>query len=301
MAPGALALALLAVPIAQAATDADLAEIRDQIRQLKESYEARIQALEQRLREAEAKSATATQPAAAPSTPPPVATAPAPTSPAPSSTGGLSAFNPAISAVLQGVYANLSQDPTKYAIHGFVPPGEDIAPAKRGFSIAESELGLSANVDDKFYGNLIFALAPDNSIEVEEAYGLFTAAPYGFAPKFGRFLSSIGYLNDQHQHVWDFYDAPLPYQAFLGGQFHSDGLQLKWVAPTDLFLEFGRRDRRRLGLSGHRPQQERHRRWRRVHPRRRRHRAEQQLARGALLPATAAERSAVRASRHRGQ
>ena len=51
--PGAFALALLAVPVAHAATDADLAEIRDQIRQLKESYEARIQALEQRLKEAE--------------------------------------------------------------------------------------------------------------------------------------------------------------------------------------------------------------------------------------------------------
>jgi hypothetical protein len=63
--PGAFVLALLAVPVARAATDADLAEIRDQIRQLKESYEARIQALEQRLKEAESKSATAPQSAAA--------------------------------------------------------------------------------------------------------------------------------------------------------------------------------------------------------------------------------------------
>ncbi len=62
-------------------------------------------------------------------------------------TTSASAFNPAIYAVLQGVYANLSQDPNKYAINGFVPSG-DIAPAKRGFSIAESELGFSANVDD---------------------------------------------------------------------------------------------------------------------------------------------------------
>ena len=178
------------------------------------------------------------RPAAAAAPPAPaVATAPAAAPPAPPSTSA-NAFNPAISAVLQGVYANLSQDPTKYAIAGFVPSG-DIVPAKRGFSIAESELGLSANVDDKVYGNLIFSLSPENTVEVEEAYGMFTALPYGFTPKFGRFLSSIGYLNDQHQHVWDFFDAPLPYQAFLGGQFKSDGLQLKWVAPTETFLEFG--------------------------------------------------------------
>jgi len=129
--------------------------------------------------------------------------------------------------VLQGVYANLSQDPNKYVINGFVPSG-DIAPAKRGFSIAESELGFSANVDDKNYANLILSLSPDNSVEVEEAYGVLTALPGGLRPKFGRFLSSIGYLNDQHQHDWDFYNAPLPYQAFLGSQFRSDGLQLKW-------------------------------------------------------------------------
>ena len=53
LASSAIALALAAAPDVLAATDADLAEIRDQIRQLKESYEARIQALEQRLKEAE--------------------------------------------------------------------------------------------------------------------------------------------------------------------------------------------------------------------------------------------------------
>jgi hypothetical protein len=209
---------------------------------MKESYEARIKALEQRLRmpklerqraRIHTRAARRQRGERARTGPAPVAAASAP-----AGATGISAFNPAISAVLQGVYANLSQDPNQYAIHGFVPSG-DIAPAKRGFSIAESELGLSASVDDKVYGNLIFSLAPDNSVEVEEAYGVLTAVPDGFTPKFGRFLSAIGYLNDQHQHAWDFFDAPLPYQAFLGGQFKSDGLQLKWLAPTDMFLEFG--------------------------------------------------------------
>jgi hypothetical protein len=231
MASGALALALAATPAAHAATDADLAEIREQIRQLKESYEARIQALEQKLKDAEAKAApAATSPAQAAAPPPVAESAPA--------ASGIAAFNPAISAVLQGTYANLSQDPNRYSIAGFVPSG-DTAPAKRSFSLAESELSLSANVDDKVYGNLVFSLSPENTVDVEEAYGIVTAAPYGLAPKFGRFLSSIGYLNDQHQHAWDFYDAPLVYQAFLGGQYRNDGLQVKWVAPTETFVELG--------------------------------------------------------------
>jgi hypothetical protein len=42
-----------------------------------------------------------------------------------------------------------------------------------------------------------------------------------------------------HAHAWDFVDQPLVYQAFFGGQRSEDGLQLKWLAPVDLFLELG--------------------------------------------------------------
>src|ERR1700694_4731619 len=225
MPAGAFALALLLTSSARAASDAELAEIRNQIRELKSSYETRVQALEQRLKDAEAKAA-APVPVAAPAPPP---------SAAPSS---VSAFNPAVSVVLQGRYANLSQDPARFAIAGFAPGG-DTGPGRRGFSLGESELAMYANVDDKFAGNLIVSLSPENTVSVEEAYGLYTAAPYGLAPKFGRFFSGIGYLNEQHQHAWDFVDAPLAYQAFLGGQYAQDGVQVKWVAPIEHFVELG--------------------------------------------------------------
>jgi len=61
----------------------------------------------------------------------------------------------------------------------------------------------------------------------------------GFTLKGGRFLSGIGYQNEIHQHAWDFQDAPLAYKAFLGGRLNDDGVQLRWVAPTDLFVELG--------------------------------------------------------------
>ncbi len=237
LAGGALLLAFCIAGEAHAASDADLAAIRDEIRQLKEAYEARIRALEQRLSTAEsatAQAATGTAPVAAA----PVATPTAAAAPAAATTSGINAFNPAISAVLQGAYINLSQDPDKYALKGFAPSG-DIRPGPRSFSIAESELTLSASVDDKFAGVLTFSLAPDNSVTVEEVYGVATALPYGITPKFGRFFSGLGYQNEQHQHAWDFYDAPLVYQAFLGGQYTNNGVQVKWVAPTDTFLELG--------------------------------------------------------------
>jgi hypothetical protein len=223
-----LALALsLSTPL-HAASDAEVAEIRNEIRQIRESYEARLKALEQRLQEAESRAAARE-----------TATAPAPEAPvaAPTSSG-IAAFNPAISAVLQGRYANLSQDPEKFTISGFAPGGE-IGPGRRGFSLGESELAISANVDHLFAGNLIVSLTPENTVSVEEAYGIYMAAPYGLVPKFGRFFSGLGYMNEQHQHAWDFIDAPLAYQAFLGGQYANDGLQVKWIAPIDQFLEFG--------------------------------------------------------------
>jgi hypothetical protein len=225
MRASACALALLIAPTARAASDAELDQIRAQIQELKSSYESRIKALEDRLKDAEVRAAAsvpeATQPVAASS---------------PSSSA--SAFNPAVSVVLQGRYANLSQDPARFAIAGFAT-GADVGPGRRGFSLGESELAMAANVDDKFAGNLIASLAPDNSVSVEEAYGIWLTAPYGLAPKFGRFFSGLGYLNEQHQHVWDFIDAPLAYQAFLGGQYAQDGVQVKWVAPIEHYVELG--------------------------------------------------------------
>jgi hypothetical protein len=219
-----------------AASDAEVAAIREELRALRQSYEARLQALEQRLKEAESRAAAAQ---AAPA-PPPVAAAPAPAGAAPAvgTSSGIAAFNPAISAVLQGTYARLTQDPNQYRLSGFLLD-PDVSPGKRGFNLGESEVALSANVDDKFAGTLIVSLTPENKVEVEEAYGIVTALPYGLTPKFGRFFSGIGYLNEQHQHAWDFYDAPLAYNAFLGGQYDNNGAQLKWVAPTDQFLELG--------------------------------------------------------------
>ena len=228
---GAAALALSLSPPLYAATDADVAAIREELKQLRESYEARIRALEERLKEAEARSSAAPA-AATPSAPPAVAVPPAGTS------SGIAAFNPAISAVLQGTYSYFKQDPNQYRLAGFLLDPE-VSPGKRGFNLGESEVALSANVDDKFAGNLIVSLTPENTVSVEEAYGIVTALPYGITPKFGRFFSGLGYMNEQHQHAWDFVDAPLVYNAFLGGQYDNNGAQVKWVAPTDEFLEFG--------------------------------------------------------------
>jgi hypothetical protein len=152
---------------------------------------------------------------------------------------GESAFNPGISVILQGTAARSSLDPEGYQITGFAPSGGEVGPAPRGFGLAESELVMSGNIDPYFRGYLVAALTPEDELEVEEAYFQTLALGRGFTLKGGRFLSGIGYQNELHQHAWDFQDAPLAYKAFLGGRLNDDGVQLRWVAPADLFIELG--------------------------------------------------------------
>ena len=152
----------------------------------------------------------------------------------------ISSFNPAVSLILSGIYTNLSQDPANYRITGFpVPSSVEIGPGQRGFSLAESELGIYANIDPYFYGGMNYSIHPDDTASVEEAFIQTIALSNGFTVKAGRFFSNIGYLNSQHAHTWDFVDAPLVYQAFLGTQFGDDAVQVNWLAPTDTFLELG--------------------------------------------------------------
>jgi hypothetical protein len=217
----ALALAL-AAPAAQAD---ELQALREELAQLKASYETRIAALEARVAQSEAVAAKNAENNNAPaSNSPPASEA---------------AFNPAVSLVLTGTYTRLSQDPDRYAIHGFIPSGGEVGPPKRSFQLGESELGIAADIDHTLRGQFTASLSADGSVGVEEAFIQTLALDHGATVKAGRFLSGIGYLNGQHAHAWDFADAPLAYDAFLGGQWKNDGIQAKWVAPTDLLIEVG--------------------------------------------------------------
>ena len=218
----AVALALTTPAYAQSP---DLVELREEIKRMKQDYESRIRVLEERLQSVET-SKTAVQPAAEGATARPGAKTTS------------NAFNPAISLILDGKLASLSKDPGTYALPGFAR-GAETGLGDKGFRLGESELVMSANIDDKFYGQFTAALTAENTTEVEEAFFETLDLGKGFTVRGGRFFSGIGYLNSLHAHAWDFVDQPLVYRALLGNQYKDDGAQLRWVAPTDLFLEFG--------------------------------------------------------------
>lgn len=208
----------------------EIEDLRVAVDELRSDYEARISELERRLAVAEQNARQANiaaqQPAAAPAS---------------ARVAGNSAFNPAIGVILQGQAWNYSGSPDDEVVQGY-PFGGEAGPISEGLASGETELIFNANVDDKFTAWLTAALALEDGesvVEIEEAWVEATALPYGFGAKFGRFFSAIGYLNGKHSHTWDFADQPLPYQAFLGDQYLDDGVQLRWLAPTDLYVELG--------------------------------------------------------------
>ncbi len=210
-----LMVAALAVTC-PAYADADLDALRAELAAIKTAYEARIQALESRLQQA------------APPAPAPVAV----------ETARSNRFNPAISLILQGRYAHLDQRDER-GITGFLAAGEHgHGESTRGFSLDGSELVLSASIDPDFRGYLNAVLA-DEAVEVEEAWFQTTSLGNGLSIKGGRFRSGLGYQNEQHPHAWDFATNNLVYATLFGEGYGQEGVQIKWLAPTETFLEFG--------------------------------------------------------------
>ncbi len=121
---------------------------------------------------------------------------------------------------------------------------------EHGFNLGESEMGSSANIDPEYRGVATLALDPAGGISVENAFVQTTALGDGLNLKFGRFFSGLGYLNEQHAHAWDFVDQPLVYAILWENQLAEDGLQLKWLAPTDMFIELGAEMGRGRGFPG---------------------------------------------------
>jgi len=242
--PLAWVLASCPVALAQSGQNSELDDLREEIRSMRAEYEARIADLEARLdaaeRAADGGAAKTSSSAAAIAGTMDYGSSANP-SPQTVSVARDSAFNPAIGVTFQGQAWSYDRDPGGYVIPGF-PLGGEAGPAPEGLSLAETEISISANVDDKFTAMLnapIVIEDGDVHVELEEAWVETLGLPAGLAVRMGRFFSDIGYLNTRHFHAWDFADQPLVYQVFLGQQYLDDGLQLRWLAPTDFYLELG--------------------------------------------------------------
>ncbi|MGF1824856.1 hypothetical protein L4D17_03500 [Vibrio splendidus] len=135
--------------------------------------------------------------------------------------------NPQIGVVLDGYYQDGQRNNSE---------------REEGFGLGHTELNMSANIDDKFYGSLTTVIEThddETELLLEEAFIETLTMPYGLSIRGGRFLSDFGYLNNQHMHTDSFVERPAAYRTFLGSHYYDDGVRANIVLPTDLYVKFG--------------------------------------------------------------
>jgi hypothetical protein len=94
-------------------------------------------------------------------------------------------------------------------------------PRKRGFTLAEGEIGLAGVVDPYFQAQtyvttFIDALSGETSVELEEAFLTTRSLPYGLQLEVGHFLTEFGQINPRHPHNWDWVDQPVINNRLFG-------------------------------------------------------------------------------------
>lgn len=247
-----VAAALVAPLPVSAADSAEMAEVKRMIEQMKADYEQKIEALEQRLKAAEEKAETAADTAADAKQ----ASAAATVERKSGGKGALSsgsAFNPQISVILDGNYYRDDVDGEGTELLGMADGishahgaghghdhGHSHGGAEQGFNFRSAEIAFSASVDSYFDAAALLAVDSDGGVELEEAWFQTRSLPAGLKVKAGKFLSDIGYMNNQHPHNWDFTDQNLAYLNLLGGHGLRDtGVQVTWLPEWEYYTLFG--------------------------------------------------------------
>jgi hypothetical protein len=148
-------------------------------------------------------------------------------------------FNPDLSLIADfaGVGTSLSdRSAESLSVPGFIDQS-DRTGKLRGINFNYLELAFATAVDPYFDFFSVVTFAP-SGFDIEETYVDTRQLPFGFQLRVGKFFSSFGRLNGMHAHVWDFYDQPLVYEAFMGAEgWKNPGLRLSWTAPVDFLLQ----------------------------------------------------------------
>ena len=239
---GALALALVASPVAARAADAGGADVRRELEEMKQQIRSMQETIRKQQRIIERMEA-GKPPAAAPvgvaqETPAPGAVAAEAPTPTPSREElenavaekvtqrlrpALSAanktfpsqFNPSIGLVIDNVASYKENE-------------------RANFEFRSAELGISANIDPFARGYAILN-GTEDGVEVEEAAMVTTSLPYNLTVKGGRFFADFGRLAKLHDHNLPFVNRPVVIDRFIGGESQGNGVEVSWLAPLEQY------------------------------------------------------------------
>jgi hypothetical protein len=242
-------------PPANAAQQTDQQQIRDEVDRLRkefeairDSYGARLAALEAKLGTAPAAAATPVPPVGAlPETAPPAAAQPqqpVPTQPAPTQPAQAGVEVPSGAAGAGGpegalpVYGNAAAsskvfNPDMAVIGNFIgTTGSNTIESAPALEMHEAEVTFQAVVDPYARADVFLSASPDG-VEIEEGYLTLTSLPGGLLAKVGKMKQQFGKVNTMHAHTLPWVDVPIVMKNFLGGE---EGLNDSGISVSKLLL-----------------------------------------------------------------
>ncbi len=242
-------LAAAQSPPAPTAADirAELDRLRQEFETVRDSYGARLSALEGKLAALEGNAPA--QPAAAPPTAPPPQTAattppaeaaPAQQQPPPSSgvqvpAGAAGAGGPEGQLPVYGNVSALSKvfNPDMAVIGNFVgAAGRNTIDPHPAMQLDEAEASFQAIVDPYARADFFLSASPEG-LDIEEGFITFPTLPGGVLMKVGKMKAQFGKVNTMHTHVLPWADVPLPMLNLLGGE---DGLADSGISVSKLIM-----------------------------------------------------------------
>ena len=201
-----------------------LADLKQQMQALQQSYGQQINALEQRLDGLESKSDSSVAIVTSPAIPQLTTTA----------------SNSGIQIGLSGLFAAGGSSVDNDALEGLQSGAHD--PNQNGFTVQNVELSIGGTVGPYFdaQSNIIFQIDADGEtvVELEEAFFTTRSLPWGLQVKGGQFFTEFGRQNKQHPHTWSFVDQPVVLSRFFGGDgLRSQGVRAAWLMPINWYSE----------------------------------------------------------------
>jgi hypothetical protein len=234
----ACATAVLAMPWSAFAQQPSPQEVREELDKLRKEFEAVRDSYGARLSALEEKLAAMGQPAQAPPAQQPT---PAPTPPGARGTevqvpqGAAGAGGPTGSLPVYGSTSALSKifNPDIAVIGNFVGAAgkNDIKPSP-AFSMDEAEASYQAVVDPYARADFFLSFSLEG-VEIEEGYLTLTSLPGGLLAKVGKFKEQVGKVNTLHAHTLPWVDTPLMMTNLFGGE---EGLSDAGVSVSKLIL-----------------------------------------------------------------
>jgi len=230
-------------PPAVSAQQTDQQQIRDEVDRLRKEFEAIRDSYGARLAALEARLGTAT-PAAAPTPVPPLPEAAPPQPPAQAGvevpSGAAGAGGPQGSLPVYGAATASSKvfNPDMAVIGNFIgTTGENKVESAPSLEMHEAEVTFQAVVDPYARADVFLSASPDG-LEIEEGFLTLTSLPGGLLAKVGKMKEQFGKANTMHAHTLPWVDVPIVMKNFLGGEegLNDSGLSVSKLLMNPLFF-----------------------------------------------------------------